>query len=136
METTGQLLREGLELKAKIAAAKARLDEINKEIAARAEFKAGSKTATMAAGGVLAKVQLRETVSWNQEALKAACNKMGADEFRKIFSYEFKPLGARQLNAWMAAAETRDEWRSMVADARQVKAGAPSISYEDVSQEV
>lgn len=131
---TGQLLREALELKAKIATAKARLDEINKEIAARAEFKAGSKTATMAADGVMAKVQLRENVSWNQDALRAAYQHIGADEFRRVFTYEFKPVGYHQVNAWLTDPSVPAIWRDMVANARTVKAGAPSVTFSSVEE--
>lgn len=131
----GSLLREALEHKHDMARMKARLDEINKEIARRAEFKEGCKTATLAEDDMMAKVQLKETVTWNQDGLKKALEAMGSDEFRKVFTYEFKSLGARQLTAWMSNPETKDEWRQLVSDCRQVKPGNPSVSYEGVSAE-
>ena len=131
----GSLLREALEHKRGMARMKARLDAINAEIARRAVFKDGCKTATMAEDNMRVKVQLKETVSWNQNGLKQALDVIGADEFRKVFTYEFKPLSARQLTAWLVDPTTKDEWRALVTEARQVKPGNPSVSYEDISAE-
>lgn len=133
--TLGSLLKEALDHKHYMAVLKNRLDAINKEVARRAVFKEGCKTATMAEDNVMAKVQLKETVSWNQDGLKKALDVIGADEFRKVFTYEFKSLGARQLNAWLADPTTKDEWRTLISECRQVKPGNPSVSYEDVSAE-
>ncbi len=131
----GSLLKEALDCKTQMSRLKARLDAINKEVASRAFFMDGCKTATLAEDNVMAKVQLKETVSWDQDGLKQALNVIGQDEFRKVFTYEFKPLGARQLNAWLADPATKDEWRTLVTDCRKVKQGNPSISYEDVTPE-
>lgn len=130
-----KLLHEALAIKARMTADKARLAEINATVANAAAFKEGSKTGTLAMDGVLAKVQLKETVSWSQDALQKAYSVIGADEFRKAFTYKFEPVSAKVLTSWMADPSTKDEWRALVADARTVKEGAPSVTYTDVREE-
>lgn len=129
-----KLMREAMQIKARMDADKKRLAEINAAIADEVVFDGDCKTARLAMDGMMAKVQLRETVSWDQDALRAACKVIGADAFRKAFEYEFKPVSARALQSWLASPETPDEWRRLVTDARTIKTGAPSVSYEVVEE--
>lgn len=133
-QNVSELMREALQIKARMDMDKARLAEINKVMAEEAVFEGECKTARLAMDGMMAKVQLRETVSWNQDALREACKVIGADNFRRAFDYEFKPVSARALQAWLADPENRDDWRRMVTDARIIKTGAPSVSYEVVEE--
>ena len=129
------LLREGYQLKARMAADKERLAFINGVLASQATFPEGSNTARMAADGYLAKIQCKETVSWDQKALRKAVSFMGVEEFRKGFDYEYKPRSAKILKDYLAAADTPDEYRKLIDDARIVKRATPSVSYEHVGEE-
>ena len=115
------LLREGYAIKARMAADKERLAAINAKLLAAATFPINGKTAHMAANGYAVKVQLRETVSWDQKALRKAVNAMGVKEFQKAFDYEYKPKSAKDLNAYMMDPATPDEYRALISAARMVK---------------
>lgn len=130
-----ELLREGYQLKARMAADKERLAQINAAIAGMATFSGACKTARLAASGYVAKVQRKETVVWDQNALGKAVQVMGVPEFRKAFTFEYKPKSSRELTAYMAAPDTPDEYRKLIDAARTVKEGAPSVSYEFVEAE-
>lgn len=75
MSTIESLLREGITLKWEIEARQQRLRKINKDIAEQAEFKPGSSTGHIAAGGIMAKVTKRQNVKWDQDALAVAHKK-------------------------------------------------------------
>ena len=62
MSTIENLLRKGITLKWEIEARQKILREINKKIAEQAEFKPGSSTGHIAAGGIMAKVTKRQNV--------------------------------------------------------------------------
>ena len=130
-----ELLREGYQLKARMAADKERLAQINAAIAGMATFSGACKTARLAASGYVAKVQRKETITWDQKALWKAVQVMGVPEFRKAFTFEYKPKSSKELKDYMADASTPDEYRKLIDAARTVKEGAPSVSYEFVEAE-
>lgn len=132
MSEMNRLMREAFALKARIDADKRRLAEIYSELAAAAEFRDGSKTARVAGQEYLVKVQQRETVTWDQNALREAVRVMGVEEFRKAFTFEYKPISSQSLKNWMADPSTSDESRRLISAARQVKMGSPSVSVEYV----
>ena len=132
-QNLGALLRRGMELKKQMAAIRTELGQVHNAITAMASFKPGSKTCTMAQDGILCKVQQRDNVTWDQAQLKAAYKVIGPEGFSRAFDYEFKPISARALNAWMADPNTPDVWRQLVSVARTVKTQSPSVSFEDVS---
>ena len=130
MSNLGALLSEGMKLKLRIDADKARLAEINKEIEALAQFPEGKSTAHLAAGGFRATVQRKSTVKWDQAKLAKAMNAIGTEAFRKIFTYEFKPVGKKQLDAFLEFGNEAEV--TAVKDAMTVTQGAPSVKYEEV----
>ncbi len=133
-ENISQLLAEAYSLKERMAADKARLAEINKQVFAQAEFDDTCKTTRLAASGYIAKVQRKEVVSWNQETLRKAVAVMGVKEFSKLFDYEYKPKSSKVLKDYLANPSTPDEFRTLLDAARSVKEGAPSITYEWVEE--
>lgn len=135
MKDITELLREGYQLKARMAADKERLAQINAAIAGMATFSGACKTARLAASGYVAKVQRKETVTWDQKALWKAVQVMGVPEFKKAFTFEYKPKSAKELNAYMAAPDTPDEYRKLIDAARTVKEGSPSVTFEFVEAE-
>lgn len=130
-----ELLREGYQLKARMAADKERLAQINAAIAGMATFSGACKTARLAASGYVAKVQRKETVTWDQKLLYKAVSRMGVEEFKKAFTFEYKPKSSKELKDYMAAPDTPDEYRKLIDAARTVKEGAPSVTFEFVEAE-
>ncbi len=130
MPNLAELLKEGLALKTEIAQRQNRLHEINRVLADAAEYKPGSSTGRVAAGGILARVTRRQNTKWDQAALSAACQKIGAPLFKKAFTYEFKPIDARTLRAWLSSDDTPDEAKQLIEAARTITDGLPSVTYE------
>lgn len=131
MKDIENLLRKGITLKWEIEARQKKLREINKKIAKQAEFKPGSSTGHVAAGGIMAKVTKRQNVKWDQDALAVAHKNMGTELFAKAFTYKFEPINARQLKNWLASGDVPDEAKHLVLEARTVTEGAPSVVYEE-----
>lgn len=92
MSTTEKLLRKGITLKWEIETRQKKLREINKKIAEQAEFKPGSSTGHIAAGGIMAKVTRRQNIKWDQDALAVAHKKMGTELFAKRLRTNSNPL--------------------------------------------
>ena len=130
MADLGSLLSEGMKLKTRIDADKARLAAINREIEALAEFPEGKSTAHVAANGFRATVTRKSTVKWDQKKLSEVMEAIGAEAFRKVFTYEFKPVGAKQLNAFLEFGAEADV--AKVKEAMTVTQSAPSVKYEEV----
>lgn len=130
MADLGSLLSEGMKLKVRIDADKARLAEINRELEALASFPEGKATAHLAAGGFRATVTRKTTVKWDQKKLAGAMDAIGAEAFQKVFTYEFKPLGAKQLKAFLEFGEP--EAIAAVRAAMTEAPAAPSVRYEEV----
>ena len=97
----------------------------------QAEFKPGSSTGHIAAGGIMAKITKRQNVKWDQDALAVAHKQMGTELFAKAFTYKFEPINARQLKNWLASGDVPDEAKHLVLEARTVTEGAPSVVYEE-----
>ena len=132
MADIGALLSEGMKIKTRMDADKARLAEINRELEALAQFPEGKSTAHVAAGGFRATIQRKSTVKWDQKKLGEAMQAIGAESFKKIFTYEFKPVGKKQLDAFLefgAEAEV-----SAVKEAMTVAEGSPQVKYEYVEE--
>lgn len=128
------LLREGYAIKERMAQDKERLAQINAAIAGMATFSGACKTARLAASGYVAKVQRKETVTWDQKALWKAVQVMGVSEFKKAFTFEYKPKSSKELKDYMAAPDTPDEYRKLIDAARTVKEGSPAVTYEFVEE--
>ena len=129
MAELGSLLSEGAKLKARIDADKARLAEVNRAIEALCEFPEGKSTAHVAANGFRATVTRKTTVKWDQKKLAEAMKAIGAESFQKVFTYEFKPVGKRQLDAFLEfGAEGEVE---AVKAAMTVAPASPSVKIEE-----
>ena len=133
MENLSKLLSEGMQLKARIDADKARLAEINKAIEAVAVFPDGKATAHVAAGGFRATVQRKTTIKWDQAKLASAMDAIGSESFKKVFTYEFKPLGAKQLKAFLEFGEP--EQVAAVKAAMSEAPASPSVKFECVLED-
>jgi len=121
-----ELLREGEALKRAIADDTKRLRNINQQVAAAAQFKGGAKTGHAVAGGIRAKVTLRENTRWDQGRL-AQLKAWHPELFRNAFASEYKPLSAKALEA---VAGANPDFAQGVTWARTVSDGAPQVEYE------
>ena len=128
MADVSALLREGWQLKQRIDADTARLRQINAALAELCEYPEGRMTGHMAAGHIRAKITKKVNLKWDQAKLRKALDAMGLDEFRKVFKYEFKPLGARELKGFLDFG--KPEHVALVKGALTEAPGAPAVSYE------
>ena len=129
MSDLGSLLSEGAKLKTRIDADKGRLAEINRELESLCDFPEGKATAHLAANGFRATVTRKTTVKCDQKKLNSAMQAMGSDAFRKVFTYEFKPVGAKQLNAFLEFGDEAEV--EAVKAAMTVTPASPSVKYEE-----
>ncbi|MCR5259543.1 MAG: hypothetical protein K6E40_15495 [Desulfovibrio sp.] len=128
MADVSALLREGYQLKQKIDADTARLRQINVALAELCEYPEGRMTGHLSAGSIRARIQKKLNLKWDQARLLKAYDAMGAEEFRKVFKYEFKPRGAKELKGFLDYG--KPEHVSLVKGALTETPGAPSVAYE------
>lgn len=122
------LAQRGLQLKNQIDDAQKELREVNARLVELAEYKPGSSTSHVRAGGVHAIVTQKEYVKWDQDGLEGVREKLGDETFFRLFSWEFSPRNKRDIDAYL---EFGDE--AVVASIKQAmttKPGAPSVKYE------
>ncbi len=128
MADVSALLREGYQLRQKIDADTARLRQINAALAELCEYPEGRMTGHLAAGSIRARIQKKLNLKWDQTRLLKAYDAMGAEEFRKVFKYEFKPKGAKELKGFLDFG--KPEHVALVRGALTETPGAPSVAYE------
>lgn len=128
MADVSALLREGWQLKQRIDSDTARLRQINAALAELCEYPEGKMTGHLSAGSIRAKVTRKVNLKWDQARLLRAYDTMGAEEFRKVFKYEFKPKGAKELKGFLDFG--RPEHVALVKGALTETPGAPSVAYE------
>lgn len=113
-------------LKEELAGKTEELRQINQTLAARGEFKPGSKTGHLIGRHYQAKIQLKENTKWNQELLSDARELMGDEEFFKVFKWNFEPKNAKAL----AGALEFALYAEFIEAARTVSPGQPSLVFE------
>ncbi len=128
MADVSALLREGYQLKQQIDADTARLRQVNAALAELCEYPEGKMTGHLSAGSIRARIQKKVNLKWDQSRLLKACDAMGAEEFRKVFKFEFKPKGAKELKGFLDFG--RPEHVALVKGALTETPGAPSVAYE------
>ena len=118
------LIKEGFLLKQEITEKSKRLKDINAKIAKEAEFKPGSKTGKITCPGVEVKVQLKETVKWDQDRLKEIMSHFG--DFHDFFKTEYKP-DTKAVNGVLKNKDS--EFAKALEWCRTVKPGSPYVTY-------
>lgn len=126
MNDVQKLAQEGAQLRAEIDQKTTRLRDINKTLAENAEFKNGGKTGQIITQHVKVKVQLKETVKWDQDKLSQFKSAVGDSSFFQIFKPEYKPISKKVLDANLELGEFADgiKWAMTVTEA------SPSVTYE------
>ena len=126
------LIARYVQLKMELDARQAQLREIAAELAESAPFPEGKKTAHIIGAGYDVTVQRRENVKWDQKKLEACRQRMGNENFFKVFAWEFKPASAKLLNGFLDYGDPAHV--DAVKDARTVTQGAPSITFAPVEE--
>jgi hypothetical protein len=132
LRSTEDLIREGASLKQAIDHMTAKLRDINKELAALAEFKDGGKTGHLAGAGYKVRVQLKDNVSWDQEKLRQLRDHLPAGHFDRLFRMVFEPASKKILDSFLEHGEP--DLIEGIRWAMQVKTGAPQVTYEQMEE--
>jgi len=123
-----ELIEKGYKLKHKIKDLQAESAKIDAEILKIAKFKPGSKTGRAIGDDVTAKVQIRENIKYDQNALQQINNDYAMHLFfSKAFKTEFKPRSSKDLDNVMAINE---DFREAVLASRTIKPGKPYVTFE------
>lgn len=128
MENVEKLIREGMEIKARMDADKARLQSINNTLAELAEYKEGSKTGHIYGQNLHVKVQRKTNVKWDQAELNRARSAIGDELFFQVFKWEFKPASKKALDGFMQYGDKLHV--DMVNAAMTETPGTPAVEYE------
>lgn len=126
-----KMVVRGAELKIQIKAMEEELKSINEALAKIADFRNGAKTGTILESGIKVTVKLRENVKWFQDRLHQVRSLL-PDQFQNAFTTEFKPASSKDLKA---AMEENEQFAKAVEWAREVKPGAPTVTYERIEDD-
>lgn len=127
-----QLVQKGATLKAQITELSEQLKAIDIELAGKADYKPGSKTGHMVAGGFKVTVSLKDNVKWDQIKL-LQIKELLPDAFSASFIPEYKPASAKALDAVIKQDEN---FAKAISWAREVTPGKPAVKYEALEEEV
>lgn len=120
------LIHEGAKLKAEIDALQIQYKEINQQIFEQTTFANGKNTATTQAGNIIAKIQRKETYTFDQEKLDAVRQFLGDTKFMELFTFKWQTL-KKNLDGFLAHAPA--EQKKPVMDALTIKPSF-SVTYE------
>ena len=119
-------------LKMELDAKQKVLRELAAEIQEQATFPEGKNTAHIIGAGYDVSVQRRENVKWDQKKLASIRSRMGDETFFKLFTWEFKPVSARQITGFMDYGDPLQV--EALRDARTCTPGAPAITFTPIEQ--
>ena len=128
----GALFKDGVELKRLISKCSLRLQEVNNIIAREVTFNNGCKTVSLIRNGIICEVKRYETESWDNGVLKI-CYQIMPDVISRAFTYKYKPISAKAVKTVMENPAIGEEWRAMIAQARNVTSNTTSFKYRDVN---
>jgi hypothetical protein len=132
LRSTEDLIREGATLKQAIDHMTAKLRQINRELAALAEFKDGGKTTHLVGAGYRVRIQLKENITWAQEKLSQLREHMPAEQFDRLFRMVFEPASKKVLDGFLENSEPH--LVEGIRWAMKVKPGAPQVTYEQMEE--
>lgn len=123
-------IRQAVMLKTEIDDKKKRLAEIQKELAASAQYKEGCATGHIYTEHYHVKIALKKNIKWDQKKLESARASLGDDRFFKIFGWKFEPKSKAALDGFLDNAD--EQYTAPVLSAMTVSDGVPSVSYEEI----
>ena len=109
-----------------IAEKTAQLKEIKAKLAHLATYKEGSATGHIYGSRFSATVTLKKNVKWDQNKLVALRDEMGDDIFGKIFTWEYKPISQREVDAAMAHGRFGESIKGCFTSTE----GSPQVSFK------
>ena len=125
-------ISQAMALKAEIDSKKSQLTEINRELAALAQYKEGSATGHLYTEHYHVKVALKKNIKWDQKKLNEARTSIGDKDFFSIFGWKFEPKNKALLDAFLADSNTART--APVLAAMTVSDGSPSVTYEEIKE--
>ena len=125
--TLDELIESAVQIQREIAARQEELKAVKAELEKFCDYPEGKNTAHIFGAGYDVTVQRRNSTAWDQKKLEAVRKAMGNENFFKVFSWEFKPAGAKQLNAYMDFGDPAII--DMINGARTVKLGASQFTF-------
>lgn len=128
MTDISALIREGMDIKARMDADKKRLQNINKQLADIAEYKEGSNTGHIYDSNLHVKVQRKTNVKWDQKELNRARTALGDDIFFEVFKWKYEPASKKALDGFMQYGDKTCV--DLVRGAMTETPGTPAVEYE------
>ena len=127
MDPSG-LIKNGIRLRAQIAALKAELEAVTLALARQARFAPGKATAYVEGDGCRARVVARSYEMWDQDKLNAARAAMGDNAFLSLFKYVWEPVSKRTLSGFLDNAPL--EQSALVRAALRTRT-VPVVTFEE-----
>ena len=119
VDRCGQLARDKAALEKEMSA-------LRKRIVGLAEFEGSSKTARLAGRLFVAKVEKKEEIKYDRDALAAASEVIGEETFSRFFDWEYVPAAKKaEIDAFIKM----DPNGGMIAAARKYREMASSVSF-------
>ena len=125
-------IHQAMVLKAEIDNKKKCLAEIQKELAASAQYKEGSATGHIYTEHYHVKIALKKNIKWDQKKLESARATIGDEKFFKIFGWKFEPKSKSALDGFLDNAD--EQYTSPVLAAMTVSEGSPTVTYEEIGE--
>ncbi|MDO5538288.1 MAG: hypothetical protein Q4F72_12275, partial [Desulfovibrionaceae bacterium] len=123
------LIREGAMLRARMKADEIRLREISATLAKLASCGENGGGGTVAGEGCRAVVRRTSSVKWDQQILRSAAEKLGPEEFGRVFATVYKPVSAAAYRDWSNDPAVSSENKDLVAQARKVTSTAAAVQF-------
>ena len=127
------IIREGVELRCTVDALKARLDEVNRQLAEMAVFPEGRNTAWICGSEYKARVVNRVYEKWDQSLLDEAREAMGHETFALLFKQVWEPVSRRDVQGFLAHGPV--EFAEKLRGALSTKV-TPAVSFVTQDEKV
>ena len=123
---TVRLVDEAAALEGEIGRLKEKLDSMNREVAARVQFRQGGRTSHAFGRHHSARVRRRESLEWDQPSLENLRREIGDEAFFRIFRKVYEPKSARVVSSALEGGPFAAE----IARAISFVSEAPQVSFE------
>ena len=128
IESVAALIDRAGALDAEVKRKTEELRTMKARVAELAEYKEGSKTGHAFGGRFKITVSLRENVKWDQDALNKLRDKMGDEEFFKVFEWAFEPKSKKLLDG----AIEFGRFGEAIKGTFTTTPGAPQVTFKPI----